>query len=67
MSGFGFVVMKRMASCKNAIENAKDLKIDGRNVTVDFAVDKTQWQSKNPVSENRKRSREDGDNEAKKV
>ncbi|KKA02363.1 Nucleolar protein 4 [Hanseniaspora uvarum DSM 2768] len=67
MSGFGFVVMKRMASCKNAIENAKDLKIDGRNVTVDFAVDKTQWQSKNPVSENRKRSREDGDNEAKEI
>ncbi|KAL6925557.1 hypothetical protein ACO0SA_000155 [Hanseniaspora valbyensis] len=43
MSGFGFVVMKRMASCKNAIENSKDLKIDGRQVAVDFAVDKTEW------------------------
>ncbi|XBW35816.1 hypothetical protein QEN19_001389 [Hanseniaspora menglaensis] len=45
MSGFGFVVMKRMSSCKNAIENSSDLKIDGRNVAVDFAVDKTEWNS----------------------
>lgn len=67
MSGFGFVVMKRMASCKNAIENAKDLKIDGRNVTVDFAVDKTQWQSKNPVVENRKRSRDENESEEKDI
>ncbi|KAL6933323.1 RNA recognition motif-containing protein [Hanseniaspora guilliermondii] len=67
MSGFGFVVMKKMASCKNAIENAKDLKIDGRNVSVDFAVDKTQWQSKNPVSENRKRIREEDENEEENI
>lgn len=43
MSGFGFVVMKKMASCKNAIENSKDMLIDKRKVAVDFAVDKTEW------------------------
>ncbi|KAH3902143.1 related to Nucleolar protein 4 [Saccharomycodes ludwigii] len=44
MSGFAFVTMKKIVSCRKAVEGCKDLKIDGRTVAVDFAVDKNRWE-----------------------
>ena len=44
LCGFAFVTMKKLANCKLAIENSKDLKIDGRQVAVDFAVQKSKWE-----------------------
>lgn len=44
LCGFAFVTMKKISNCKNALENCKDLKIDGRNVAVDFAVQKNRWE-----------------------
>ncbi|KAL6945115.1 hypothetical protein ACO0QE_002560 [Hanseniaspora vineae] len=43
MSGFAFVVMKKISACRRAIEECKNLKIDGRQVAVDFAVSKNRW------------------------
>lgn len=44
LCGFAFVTMNKIANCKNAIENSKDLKIDGRQVAVDFAIQKNRWE-----------------------
>ncbi|GAV55032.1 hypothetical protein ZYGR_0AS03550 [Zygosaccharomyces rouxii] len=44
LRGFAFVTMKKISNCKRAIENSKDLKIDGRPVAVDFAVQKNFWE-----------------------
>lgn len=44
LRGFAFVTMKKISNCKKAIENSKDLKIDGRPVAVDFAVQKNFWE-----------------------
>lgn len=47
LCGFAFVTMKKLVNCKAAIENSKDLKIDGRKVAVDFAVQKNKWEEYN--------------------
>lgn len=44
MCGFGFVVMKKQASAKRAVEQSQGLKIDGREVAVDFALEKSKWE-----------------------
>lgn len=44
MRGFAFVTMKRINNCKIALENTKDLEIDGRKVAVDFAIKKNLWE-----------------------
>lgn len=44
LCGFAFVTMKKLASCKIAIEESKSLKIGGRQVAVDFAVQKNKWE-----------------------
>lgn len=44
LCGFAFVTMKKLAACKKAIEDSKDLKIDGRQVAVDFAIQKNKWE-----------------------
>ncbi|CAB4256627.1 similar to Saccharomyces cerevisiae YPL043W NOP4 Nucleolar protein, essential for processing and maturation of 27S pre-rRNA and large ribosomal subunit biogenesis [Maudiozyma barnettii] len=45
LCGFAFVTMKKISNCKNVLDNCKDLKIDGRSVAVDFAVQKSRWES----------------------
>lgn len=54
LCGFAFVTMKRLANCKTAIEDSKDLKIDGRKVAVDFAVQKNKWEEYNKAQEETK-------------
>lgn len=44
LCGFAFVTMNRISNCKLAIENTKDLTIDGRKVAVDFAIQKSRWE-----------------------
>lgn len=43
MSGFGFVTMKKNSSAEQAIKQSQGLKIDGREVAVDFALEKSKW------------------------
>ncbi|CDO93796.1 unnamed protein product [Kluyveromyces dobzhanskii CBS 2104] len=44
LCGFAFVTMNRISNCKAAIEATKELKIDGRKVAVDFAIQKNRWE-----------------------
>ncbi|CAK9438361.1 uncharacterized protein LODBEIA_P25850 [Lodderomyces beijingensis] len=44
MCGFAFVVMKKFAAAEKAVKEAQGLKIDGREVAVDFAVEKSKWE-----------------------
>ncbi|AEY98567.1 FAGL250Wp [Eremothecium gossypii FDAG1] len=44
LCGFAFVTMKKLSNCRKAIEECKGLKIDGREVAVDFAVQKSKWE-----------------------
>ncbi|EDO14387.1 hypothetical protein Kpol_193p1, partial [Vanderwaltozyma polyspora DSM 70294] len=62
LCGFAFVTMKKISNCKLALENSKDLKIDGRSVAVDFAVQKNRWEdykSNNPRNEEQDESEEE--------
>lgn len=43
MSGFAFVTMKKYANAQNAIKGSEGLKIDDREVAVDFALEKSKW------------------------
>lgn len=47
LCGFAFITMKKLSNCKIAMESTKDLKIDGRPVAVDFAVQKNKWEDYN--------------------
>lgn len=44
MSGFAFVTMKKLSTAQKAIKQSEGLKIDGREVAVDFAVEKSKWE-----------------------
>lgn len=44
MSGFAFVQMKKYSAAVAAVQNSKNLKLDGRQVAVDFAVEKSKWE-----------------------
>ncbi|KAG5358498.1 Nucleolar protein 4 [Yarrowia sp. B02] len=43
MSGFGFVTMSKKQHADKAVAESKGLEIDGRTVTVDFAIEKDKW------------------------
>lgn len=43
MSGFAFVTMKKNAAAEKAIKESQGLKIDGREVAVDYALEKSKW------------------------
>lgn len=44
MRGFAFVVMKKNAAAEEAVKKCKGLRIDGREVAVDLAVEKSKWE-----------------------
>jgi nucleolar protein 4 len=44
MSGFAFVTMKKQAAAERAIKESVGLQIDGREVAVDLAVQKSKWE-----------------------
>lgn len=43
MKGFAFVTMRKKSHADIAIEKTKNLKIAGREVAVDFAIEKNKW------------------------
>ncbi|EEQ37296.1 hypothetical protein CLUG_01419 [Clavispora lusitaniae ATCC 42720] len=45
MKGFAFVTMKKHAAAERAVKESVGLKIDGREVAVDLAVEKSKWES----------------------
>ncbi len=45
MCGFGFVTMKKDAAAERAVKESVGLKIDGREVAVDLAVEKDKWEA----------------------
>lgn len=44
MCGFAFVTMKKDSAAKKAVEESVGLKIDGREVAVDLAIEKSKWE-----------------------
>ncbi|KAG7926472.1 hypothetical protein KL925_003522 [Ogataea polymorpha] len=44
MSGFGFVTMMKHAAAEKAVKETVGLKLQGREVAVDFAIDKSKWE-----------------------
>jgi len=44
MSGFAFVTMKKQTAAEKAIKESVGLQIDGREVAVDLAVEKSKWE-----------------------
>ncbi|KAG5421667.1 NOP4 [Candida metapsilosis] len=44
MCGFAFVIMKKRVAAERAVKESKGLKIDGREVAVDFALEKSKWE-----------------------
>ncbi|CDK26686.1 unnamed protein product [Kuraishia capsulata CBS 1993] len=51
MSGFAFITMKKKSAADKAIAESKGLKIHGREVVVDFAVEKSKWVQHNEDKE----------------
>ncbi|RLV94362.1 Nucleolar protein 4 [Spathaspora sp. JA1] len=45
MCGFAFVTMKKQAAADRAVKESVGLKIDGREVAVDLAVEKSKWET----------------------
>lgn len=43
MCGFAFITLSKHTSAVRAVKESQGLKIDGREVAVDFAVDKNHW------------------------
>lgn len=65
MCGFAFVIMKKKAAADRAVKESKGLKIDGREVAVDFAVEKSKWeQVKDQESEDEEDEKEKGEEAA---
>lgn len=44
MLGFAFVIMKKQAAAEKAVKDSVGLKINGREVAVDLAVQKSKWE-----------------------
>ncbi|SMN21863.1 similar to Saccharomyces cerevisiae YPL043W NOP4 Nucleolar protein, essential for processing and maturation of 27S pre-rRNA and large ribosomal subunit biogenesis [Maudiozyma saulgeensis] len=63
LCGFAFITMKKISNCKNVLDNCKDLKIDGRTVAVDFAVQKNRWESYQSKHEKPAKKEDENDEE----
>lgn len=58
MLGFAFVIMKKQAAAERAVKDSVGLKINGREVAVDLAVQKSKWEE---LRENNQDDDEDED------
>ncbi|GMM33246.1 mRNA-binding ribosome biosynthesis protein [Saccharomycopsis crataegensis] len=45
MCGFAFVQMKKFSGAKLAVEKSKSLKLKGREVQVEFSIEKSKWET----------------------
>lgn len=59
MSGFAFVTMKKNAAAEKAVKESVGLKIDGREVAVDLAVEKSKWEAVKEKEEEKEEDSED--------
>ncbi|KAI5969490.1 NOP4 [Candida margitis] len=64
MCGFAFVIMKKRVAAERAVEESKGLKIDGREVAVDFAVEKSKWEQ---IKDEESEDEDDEEGEEKKA
>lgn len=64
MSGFAFVTMKKNANAENAIKGSQGLKIEGREVAVDFAIEKSKWEAYRKDHEDEEESDDEDDQES---
>ncbi|KAI5953524.1 NOP4 [Candida jiufengensis] len=62
MMGFAFVIMKKQAAAAKAVKECQGLKIDGREVAVDFAVEKSKWEK---IKEEEEEDEEEDEDENK--
>ncbi|OBA21937.1 putative nucleolar protein Nop4 [Metschnikowia bicuspidata var. bicuspidata NRRL YB-4993] len=70
MRGFAFVIMKKNVAAERAVKESVGLKIDGREVAVDLAVEKSQWekvQETEPKTTARERKSKDSELKAPKT
>lgn len=66
MRGFAFVTMVKHAAAQKAVEGTKGLKIDGREVAVDLALEKSKWEQVKDEQEVPKfETKDDEDEESK--
>ncbi|GMM32344.1 mRNA-binding ribosome biosynthesis protein [Martiniozyma asiatica (nom. inval.)] len=66
MCGFAFVTMGKHAAAEKAVKGSQGLKIDGREVAVDFAVNKTHWgtlKEENEANNNEEEEQEEQEQE----
>lgn len=63
MCGFGFVTMAKHVNAEKAVKESSGLKINGREVAVDFAVNKTHWGTIKSEQESKDDDDEDDDEE----
>jgi nucleolar protein 4 len=55
MAGFGFVTIRGRPNAERALENMNGKQVDGRTVSVDWAMDKDQWtKGREPTGEGKK-------------
>ncbi|RCK56292.1 Nucleolar protein 4 [Candida viswanathii] len=59
MCGFAFVIMKKKAAAEKAVKECQGLKINGREVAVDFAVEKSKWEQMKDEEEDEDEENED--------
>lgn len=52
--GFGFVVMNKKVAADRAVKECKGLKIDGREVSVSIAIEKSKWDEAEQERKNKK-------------
>ncbi|KAG7696162.1 hypothetical protein KL930_003189 [Ogataea haglerorum] len=65
MSGFGFVTMMKHAAAEKAVKETVGLKLQGREVAVDFAIDKSKWEEfRKEKSDEREDEEDDGEEES---
>lgn len=67
MSGFGFVTMSKKQHADKAVAESKGLEIDGRTVSVDFAIQKDQWLKSKDGEEVKEEQYDDEDDEDDEV
>lgn len=66
MAGFAFVTMKKHSNAEQAVKESSGLKIDGREVAVDLAIEKPKWleyKEKHKVEEEEEEDEEEEDDE----
>lgn len=63
MLGFAFVIMKKTSAAEKAVKESVGLKIDGREVAVDLALEKSKWEEVREDEKDEEEDDEEGDDD----